>query len=281
MKTIKISLITFITLFVIQVIYSQEKTQYKCSYRLEFLKDTLTLEKFRTEIYIVQIGNGITKGFTYQKFYNDSLKANNPKLYKELFNVSIEESIEAMRRTGSMSAIHDGVLHNGSFASDLYKDYRKNEIRVKDNISIYPFVFTDELRPQNWKIEDDTTTILGYASQKATCHYRGRDWVAWFTAEIPISEGPWKFYGLPGLITKIHDTKNHYSFELTGFQKTEENIETEIPKIAQKIERKEFIKSKMGVTEVRITESEMANLGISTGNSPTTKHYDYIERDYK
>jgi len=38
---------------------------------------------------------------------------------------------------------------------------------------------------------------------------------AWFTREIPIAEGPYKFYGLPGLIIKISDSRDYYSFELT------------------------------------------------------------------
>lgn len=281
MNTSKYILLVFFVLSAIQFGYSQEKSHYKCAYRLEFLRDTLTLEYFRPETYIVQIGEGITKGFTYQKFYLDSLKTNAPDLYKQLFNASAKESIETMRKTGDVSHVRNSAFHNGSFTSDVYKDYKKNEIRVRDNVSIYSFIFTDELRPQNWEIRDDTTTILGYASQKAICHYRGRDWVAWFTSEIPISEGPWKFYGLPGLITKIQDTKKHYSFELIGFQRIEENIDTQIPKTTQKTTRKEFIKSKMGATEARITESEMARVGLSSDNRQKINQYDYIERDYK
>ena len=193
----------------------------------------------------------------------------------------MEEGIEAMRRTGDVSYVQNNTFTIGGFASDLYKDYKKNEIRVKDNISTHSFVFTDELRPQDWIILNDTSTILGYASQKAISHYRGRDWVAWFTPEIPLSEGPWKFYGLPGLITKIHDTKNHYSFELIGFQKVEEIIETKVPRTTQRIDRKEFIRAKMGVKGTGIAESDMAQAGLSSNSNSQNKHYDYIELDYK
>ncbi len=31
-------------------------------------------------------------------------------------------------------------------------------------------------------------------------------------------EGPYKFFGLPGLILKIEDTKGYYKFELTDFK---------------------------------------------------------------
>lgn len=281
MYVFRFFIIAFLFLYPDQSVHTQEKARYKCAYRLEFLKDTLAFEYFRPEIYVVQIGDKITKGFTYRKFYLDSLKTHAPDLYRKLFNSSVKESIEAMRSTGDISHVRKNPFHHGAFASDLYKDYGRNEIRVKDNINIYSFVYTDELHPQNWDIQHDTTTILGYVSQKATCHYRGRDWIAWFTLEIPISEGPWKFYGLPGLITEIHDTKKQYCFELTGFQKVEENIEINIPRTVQKIERKKFIKSKMRKTAESITESEMVRVGLSSKSNSKTKRYDYIELDYK
>ena len=259
--------------------FSQEQSHYKAFYLLDILRDTNTLEYFRQEIYILQIGENVTKGFTYQKFYNDSLQAANPALWRKLFNASVQESMEAMRRTGDLTSVQNNEFTVGAFASDLYKDYRNNEIRVRDNISIHSFMYTDELKPQEWTILSDTMTILGYPSQKALCHFRGRDWEAWFTPEIPISEGPWKFYGLPGLVTKLHDIQNHYSFELTGFQRINESIDTKIPTATQKIERKEFLRTKYGEKGTRISQADMDRVGI-VNNAPVTRHYDPIERDY-
>ena len=61
--------------------------------------------------------------------------------------------------------------------------------------------------------QTDTTTVIGYLCQKATCYFRGRNYTAWFTTDIPISNGPWKFGGLPGLILKIYDNDKLYTFE--------------------------------------------------------------------
>jgi GLPGLI family protein len=238
------------------------------------------MEYFRQEIYIVQIGDKLTKGFTYQKFYLDSLQKSSPELYRQRFSASVKESIEAMRRTGDLSYVRNNFFTVGGFPSDLYKDYRKKEIRVRDNINIYNFVYKDELKPQDWEILSDTTTILGYHCQKAQCSWRGRDWTAWFTTEIPVSEGPWKFYGLPGLITKLHDTQNHYSFVLISFQETEEPIDIKLPKGTQKIERKEFIRASFGEKGEMINKAEMAKVGLSN-DRPVKSNYDYIERDYK
>lgn len=271
---------TITVIFLVSPCYSQEKSHYKCSYQLDMQKDTVDMKYFRQEIYILQIGEKITKGFVYQKFYNDSLAKAAPKLYRKLFSTSIMESIEAMKRTGDLTHVHNNSFVNGGFASDLYKDYKKNEIRVRDNISVHSFVYKDELKPQEWEILNDTATILGYQCQKAQCDWRGRVWEAWFTLEIPISEGPWKFYGLPGLITKLHDTGKHYSFELIGFQEAVEPIDTKISKDTQKIDRMEFIRTSFGDKKKAIVDTDMAKVGLSN-SEPIINRYDYIERDYK
>jgi hypothetical protein len=62
-------------------------------------------------------------------------------------------------------------------------------------------------------------TILNQICQKATCIFRGRNYEAWFAQGINVSEGPWKFNGLPGLILKITDSKQDYSFEAISIEK--------------------------------------------------------------
>ena len=62
----------------------------------------------------------------------------------------------------------------------------------------------DEL---NWKILPETIVITNLNCQKAEVEYGGRQWIAWFTSEIPISDGPYKFRGLPGLIIEVFDDK--------------------------------------------------------------------------
>ncbi|MGE8430065.1 MAG: GLPGLI family protein [Sphingobacterium sp.] len=76
---------------------------------------------------------------------------------------------------------------------------------------------------QDWEITDETKTIGGYLCQKATCRFKGRDYTAWFTTELPFSFGPWKLHGLPGLILSVQDSKNDVSWEYAGFQKQPSN----------------------------------------------------------
>ncbi|MCL1668789.1 GLPGLI family protein [Elizabethkingia ursingii] len=61
--------------------------------------------------------------------------------------------------------------------------------------------------------------ILSYPVQKATTEFGGRKWTAWFSTSLPFSDGPYKFYGLPGLILKIIDSSNNHDYELISIKK--------------------------------------------------------------
>lgn len=71
----------------------------------------------------------------------------------------------------------------------------------------------------NWKITDSIKTINELKVQKAETNFGGRKWIAWFTQEIPLSYGPYKFNGLPGLIIEIYDTQKDYIFKLVKSEK--------------------------------------------------------------
>lgn len=48
--------------------------------------------------------------------------------------------------------------------------------------------------------------------------FKGRRWIVWYSPEISSSEGPWKLFGLPGLILKAEDNRGHYLFTCTGME---------------------------------------------------------------
>lgn len=53
----------------------------------------------------------------------------------------------------------------------------------------------------DWDIfEDSVQTIIGYECHKAVTKFRGREWAVWYADGIPVSLGPWKLNGLPGII---------------------------------------------------------------------------------
>lgn len=67
---------------------------------------------------------------------------------------------------------------------------------------------------KNWKLVDETKVINTINCKKAEVTFKGRNWIAWYSPEIPLPYGPYKFSGLPGLIIKITDDKGEFDFEL-------------------------------------------------------------------
>lgn len=106
--------------------------------------------------------------------------------------------------------------------SEFYKDFRKDVlleyVRMPYGIK-NGYWSIEKNTSQNWQIKEDTLLITGYLCQKAMCYFRGRSYVAWFTMDIPIENGPWKFAGLPGLILKVYDDKKLYDFECVKIEK--------------------------------------------------------------
>lgn len=97
----------------------------------------------------------------------------------------------------------------GSFVHRNYKtkDIMVRRVKVKFSDGVY---YKDNWLEINWKIEDSFKKIENYNCQKATCRFRGRNYESWFTSEIPLQLGPWKFYGLPGLILETYDEKKEF-----------------------------------------------------------------------
>lgn len=73
-------------------------------------------------------------------------------------------------------------------------------------------------------ITDSKTELFGYSCQLATTEYSGRVWNVWFTVDIPVSAGPWKFHGLPGLILRAEDSEHQFVFDAVGLSSKEKGI---------------------------------------------------------
>jgi GLPGLI family protein len=104
------------------------------------------------------------------------------------------------------------------------KIYQESKMELLTEMMAKLYKYFQPLNLMDWKINNQTKVINGYKCQKATTSYAGRDYVAWFDSEIPISDGPYKFYGLPGLIISVYDTKEHYKFDLVGLEKGDYEI---------------------------------------------------------
>ena len=114
----------------------------------------------------------------------------------------------------------------GLGGTEVFKNLKegKETVTVKLTTPSQPYIYEEALSKQTWKISRKKRKILGYTCQKATTWFLGRDYTAWFTKEIPVQNGPWKFGGLPGMILNVSDSEQHYVFECTDVERLKEKV---------------------------------------------------------
>ncbi|HIB8182275.1 TPA: GLPGLI family protein [Elizabethkingia anophelis] len=158
---------------------------FRFEYELSIIYDTLNSnpQKFNTAMEITPIA---------KKFYD--------------MDVYKYDSIQS-KKGGS------GYMNTG-FDQNLVKLKSDQINRTFYNISNDDWFQLESKDEIKWKITEERKNNKGYKLQKATGDFGGRKWTAWFTNDIPIPEGPYKFSGLPGLIMEVYDSKNHYHYEL-------------------------------------------------------------------
>lgn len=92
-------------------------------------------------------------------------------------------------------------------------NFTNDSIQIFQDFQDFRFVYFEN-NSINWKLSQEKSDYQGLETQKATTTFKGRKYIAWFTTEIPISSGPYKFKGLPGLIVEIYDPKKTHHFKL-------------------------------------------------------------------
>ncbi|MEO8174467.1 MAG: GLPGLI family protein, partial [Sediminibacterium sp.] len=196
---------------------------------------------------------------------SDSTQPQNPDkenmvlyLGKNMSNYTNFDRLELIRTTGSpygrvmvsrnggpptpgvAPAFSPEQLAEWSSIGNYYKDLRNSKMSYIASPGGKLLVVEDNIPAIDWAITQDTKLIMGLTCQKATGDFKGRTYEAWFTTQLPYSNGPWKLGGLPGLIVVASDSKNEVVFTMVSYSnETEGKITLEIPPSVTKTSLKE------------------------------------------
>ncbi len=109
-------------------------------------------------------------------------------------------------------------FYGGKFHWEFYKNYpAAGQTTLLDRVLGNYYQCTEKVETPSWQIiPDSTATLMDYKCQLATAFFKGRLWYAWYTEDIPLNEGPWKLYGLPGLVLRAYDRNKQYVFDAIG-----------------------------------------------------------------
>lgn len=147
---------------------------------------------------------------------------------------------------------------------------RKRGTNLNQNylqIRMMPYYYLVETNDEmKWKIEKETKILANFKLQRATTNFGGRKWTAWFTTDIPISEGPYKFRGLPGLILFLEDTKQNFIYSFSRNKN-----------LAKTFDTSNFLERHYSLNAIKINEKTWERLNLDFYNNP----YSRMRADWK
>ncbi len=200
----KIKILMLLLAILSYKVQSQEAidtARFRAIYEYSYKTKPDQTEYAKTDLMYLDIGQNTSKFYSRYKQIRDSIAVDELSKGSPAFEIN-----EKMR--GLPRGIPSVIYHLG----------REDKKREYSGFSLV-FVFYDEksIIPE-WNIKKDVKVIAGYNCQKATTNYLGREWIVYYSPEIPINYGPWKLWGLPGLILEATDSYNFFSYNLIGFE---------------------------------------------------------------
>jgi len=186
------SVFVFISCFVVSIFYAQENKILK----VEYAEITTYIPQ------IVNHDNGLL------------LISSNESYYKTIFNRFLSRK--------KMTADSDDLIirlpeNEKDYFSEILINKSKNTLteNLFDRYAIKKFLAVSEKIPKmDWKLLKGEKKISDFLCKKAETTFRGRTYTVYYTEEIPVSAGPWKFNGLPGLILSAEDKEGIYKWKV-------------------------------------------------------------------
>lgn len=174
-------------------------------YEMDALTDLSKPDARMQETMRLDIGRQASRFYSYTAFVADSVLA------ADMANGASSELI----------AQHANQ-YQSQWSEQTFKNYPAGRVTTLDELAgdICRLRCEEPAEKPRWTLTQDTLTLLGYRCTRATTQFKGRQWSAWYTTDIPVSEGPWKLCGLPGLILKAEDDEGHYRFTADGLEQS-------------------------------------------------------------
>lgn len=223
------SIILILVLFVYNIINCQiNKVEY-----YTFTKNTVDTTDIKT--YLLFDNN---KSLFIWKSINQEIKKRKEVTNEEITKINIKK------------------IYNDTIGKRVFNNYSSKKFILQEPLLEKNIKLIDCKLDLNWKILNEFKFIGSIKTQKAKATFRGRNYIAWFTEKYPIPSGPWKLYGLPGLILEAFDEKREVNFIFKKIYKCYNcNEKIDISVNEDIISLKEFVEKKDMLYVEKINET--------------------------
>ncbi len=219
-----------------------KQVDYVISYDFTSVQDTAAGIYSEAREFLLLHANGESRFHSGSRHFNDSMRLlyrsaypqyANPKTQED-FQVAADHYTSQMRKWKKRNPVNYLIR----------KDFATRTIQNVLPYVILPVQYMEEPLALDWVLRREQDTILGLPCTLATTEYGGRQYKAWYAPDIPIPDGPYVFSGLPGLIVKVQDEKEWYTFHLKAISlKPQQRLwqEDYIPSRSQQISRRSYV----------------------------------------
>lgn len=222
-------------LFVATGLYGQEVIDntafYRAEYTFRYKRDSTKTGYHKDNYHLDICKNGRSVFYSRATQYRDSVKM-----------ALLENGVHWMEVVERVRTIPSGLYWS------VDKRFNEGKYHYASKLVIRDFRAVEDLEMPQWNLEQDTLTINGHLCHKATAEVAGRVWEAWYAPGIPINDGPWLLWGLPGLIIHAKDSDNYFKFNCTSVKLLDEPYTVLLPgsnNLITEITKKEMLQQEM------------------------------------
>ncbi len=146
---------------------------------------------------------------------------------------------------------------------------RKKNSTINQNYLMVQNIFVTETDDRiTWKLLNETKEMGGYHVHKATTRFGGRNWTAWFTKDIGLNEGPYKFTGLPGMVFEVYDDQDNFRFTLAKSYRLAKTYDTQ-----------SILENFAGQKPVKIPEAKLRKLMLDSYRDPLREFKEQLKNN--
>jgi len=203
MKKQLLMAITLLGVFITAEAQKTDTARVLVHYKFTYVRDTTDRAHPYTENMVLYVGKNASAYRSYDGIvYNAQFK----KAFAEAAASSPDGNVRINRR---------GV----GTPVEYYQYPTEQKLLTKDQLMMNSYLIEGPMPTIDWTISGDTANLGGLHCQRASAHFKGRDYTVWFCPNLPVHTGPWKLNGLPGVIVDAHDAKNEVVFTFDGVEK--------------------------------------------------------------
>lgn len=248
MKTIVLTVTTLMFVLVTNAQNFSGKATYKTSRKTSFMLDSTSAAR----------NPGMQK----------KMEAQIRKMFQKTFILDFNKTKSLYKEDVPLDNPQPQVDNGGLFVVGVsgggkgvvYKNTKQNKIIEKKELMGKMFLIKDKLTKYDWEMTNEKKFIGKYTCYKAVYEREEenitftivdgeskeekkmvkRKTIAWYTTDIPVSNGPGEYGGLPGLILEIND--GNQTIVCTEIVMNNKKLSLDEPKGGKVVSRKKFEK---------------------------------------